>query len=136
MSLILIRTPCLTPLAAVAFSHCAPDPASLAPRSRAVVRPTYAGLFTPLPRPSRAPPAPRTLLQPCATLPAPSCSARRPQAEPWLVLLVLDGADARMPPRVLVLVVLVHRRLPPDPTPMTRINRPQPSSAICCKCMF
>jgi hypothetical protein len=54
---------------------------SLAHRSRAVARLTYAArssLLAPLPRLSRAPPAPRYLLWSCAAPPTPSRSMCRP----------------------------------------------------------
>jgi hypothetical protein len=79
MSLILIWTLRLTPLAATAFSHRAPTlhrslARSLLPRCH--VPHLRRSLLAPLPCPSRTPPAPCSSLWPCVALPAPSCSAR------------------------------------------------------------
>jgi hypothetical protein len=100
MSLILVRTPRLTSLAAAAFSHCTPDPAPLACLLLA-------------PALSRAPPTPLAPHSSHSPVPAPhphlaprfGCAPRCPlplvahiscQAEPRPVLLVLDGDGAQL----------------------------------------
>jgi hypothetical protein len=109
MSLILMWTPRLTSLAAAAFSHrtptlhCSLTHSLLAPAS------------------SRAPPALCSSLRPCAASPAPSRSARRRQAKPRPVLLVLDGGGA-------------HTLL--APTLVSGIDRLRPTALLCYKCMF
>jgi hypothetical protein len=87
MSLILIQTSRLTPLAAAAFSYRAPDSA-----------PLTRSLLAPLPFPSRAPPAPRFDSVPRRPLPLVAHAACQAELRPVLLVVVLTPGWAKAVP--------------------------------------
>jgi len=58
-----------------------------------------------------------------------------PLGRTWHGALGLPRPSQGHPRAWPVLMVLARRRAPPDPTPTTGIDRPQPSPPLCCKCM-